>query len=145
MLPGPAARGTRVTSRTEAADDRLKQCPLARSNNTLDMDWRYPYGRGATVDKNRETASSKTGRSQGMLGTRVGHSPRVGAFERPARTLSNESDEQKPDDRHCQENQDSAKPRGRLRLDTTLWRRIGWPAPELWSVSCHDRIMTSTI
>jgi hypothetical protein len=78
MLPGPAARGTRVTSRTEAADDRLKQCPLARSNNTLDMDWRYPYGRGATVDKNRETASSKIGRSQGMLGTRVGHSPRVG-------------------------------------------------------------------
>ena len=73
MLPGPAARGTRVTSRTEAADDRLKQCPLARSNNTLDMDWRYPYGRGATVDKNRETASSKTGRSQGML--ELGHSP----------------------------------------------------------------------
>ena len=70
---------------------------------------------------------------------RVGDSPRVGAFECPARTLSNESDE------HCQENQDSAKPRGRLRLDTTLWRRIGWPAPELWSVSCHDRIMTSTI
>jgi hypothetical protein len=37
------------------------------------MDWRYPYGRGATVDKNRETASSKTGRSQGML--ELGHSP----------------------------------------------------------------------
>ena len=81
MLPGPAARGTRVTSRTEAADDRLKQCPLARSNNTLDMDWRYPYGRGATVDKNRETASSKNQAIAGMPGTRVGHSPRVGAFE----------------------------------------------------------------
>ena len=141
MLPGPAARGTRVTSRTEAADDRLKQCPLARSNNTLDMDWRYPYGRGATVDKNRETASSKNQAIAGIARKRASGTARVLG----ARTLSNESDEQKPDDRHCQENQDSAKPRGRLRLDTTLWRRIGWPAPELWSVSCHDRIMTSTI
>jgi hypothetical protein len=33
--------------------------PLARSDNTLDMDCRYPYGRSATVDKNRETASSQ--------------------------------------------------------------------------------------
>jgi hypothetical protein len=77
MLPGPAARGTRVTSRTEAAD-RLKQCPLARSNNTLDMDCRYPYGRGATVDKNREIAGSRNQAIAGMLETRVGHSPLVG-------------------------------------------------------------------
>jgi hypothetical protein len=26
-----------------------------------------------------------------------------------------------------------------------LWRGKSWPAPELWSVSCHDPIMTSTI
>jgi hypothetical protein len=76
MLPGLAARGTRVTSRTEAAD-RLKQCPLARSNNTLDMDCRYPYGRGATVDKNREIAGSKTRRSQGMLENAASRTARV--------------------------------------------------------------------
>lgn len=71
MLPGPAARGTRVTSRTEAADDRLKQCPLARSNNTLDMDCRYPYGRGATVDKNREIAGSRNQAIPGDAGKRA--------------------------------------------------------------------------
>jgi hypothetical protein len=52
--PDRQREGRALRSRTEAADDRLKQCPLARSTSTLDMDCRYPYGRGATVDKNRE-------------------------------------------------------------------------------------------
>ena len=96
--------------------------------------------------ENREIASSKNQAIAGDARKRASGTARLfGAFKCPARTLSNESDDQKPYDRHCQENQGSAKPRGRLRLDTTLWRRIGWPAPELWSVSCHDPIMTSTI
>jgi hypothetical protein len=131
------------------------------------MDCRYPYGRGATVDKNRETAGSKTqaiardARKRASAAARLFEHlagcraqcsrdhvecwRRVAAFKYPARTSSNENDDQKPNDRHCQENQGRAKPPLRLRLKTAKWRRIGWPPPELLSVSCHARIMTSTI
>jgi hypothetical protein len=41
------------------------------------MDCRYPYGRGATVDKNREIASSKNQAIPGMLEKRASGTGRL--------------------------------------------------------------------
>jgi hypothetical protein len=91
------------------------------------MDCRCPYGRSATVDKNRETASSQNQAIAGDARKRASGTARLlHELYRMRVTTKNPMI-------------------GIARKIRIARSRKSWPAPELWSVSCHDRIMTSTI